>query len=200
MHSKEHHLPIALFTFQFDATERGVAVRDMFLRLYEPEKHNFSFTIALFARPFGYEVNLSSAYRETPEQRRMSQILMPVERDLGGMITYESLNPNRKKLQLKWDVGFFNGQGLSDTTDFDKYKDFIIRLTLKSVAIGKWLTLSGSLSYFNGGWRQATKYKYEMGEIGGRKIFVVYSSEANIGRKAPRIYYGADAQIAFSHD
>src|SRR5215831_10936563 len=36
--SKDMYLPKALFTFQIDATERGVFVRDMFLRLYEPSK------------------------------------------------------------------------------------------------------------------------------------------------------------------
>lgn len=87
--SRDKISPKALFTFQFDATERGVFVRDMFLRLYEPKKERFSLTMGLVARPFGYEVNLSSAYRETPERGRMSQILMPTERDLGAMLSYE---------------------------------------------------------------------------------------------------------------
>src|SRR5687767_7800629 len=47
--------PSALFSFQFDATERGVAVRDMFLKLYETRKNLFHITAGLFARPFGYE-------------------------------------------------------------------------------------------------------------------------------------------------
>src|SRR5688500_18547250 len=34
--SRETHIPRAMFTFQFDATERGVNVRDMFIRIYEP--------------------------------------------------------------------------------------------------------------------------------------------------------------------
>src|SRR5215216_4223831 len=106
--TKERTLPNALFSFQIDATERGVAVRDMFLRLYEPKKQNLSLTMGLFARPFGYEVNLSSAYRETPERGRMSQILMPTERDLGAMVSYEVLAET--KLPFKFDVGVFNGQ------------------------------------------------------------------------------------------
>ena len=72
------YYPKALFTFQLDATERGVNVRDMFIRLYETKRHFFSFTTGLFARPFGYELNLGSSYRETPERGRMSQILMPL--------------------------------------------------------------------------------------------------------------------------
>src|SRR6266576_331975 len=113
--------PKALFTFQVDATERGVNVRDMFMRLYETRGHNFSFTAGLSGRPFGYEVNLSSGYRETPERGRMSQILMPAERDIGAMITYEPLRREAKNKYIKLDIGLFNGQGLSGTTDFDSH-------------------------------------------------------------------------------
>ena len=195
--SKEKDFPKALFTFQFDATERGVFVRDMFLRVYEPKSQNVSVTMGLVARPFGFEVNLSSSYRETPERGRMSQILMPTERDLGAMFTYESQNKGHKS-PLKFDIGLFNGQGLAGPTDFDSYKDLISRLTLKSLDLSKTIFLSGGLSFFNGGWRQATKYKYEMSE-NGTKYFVVDSSDSNIGDKAPRQYYGADAQLGFRH-
>src|SRR5829696_4630313 len=95
--------PKALFTFQVDATERGVNVRDMFIRFYETKGHNFSLTAGVFARPFGFEVNLSSAYRETPERGRMSQILMPTERDLGAMLTYDSQKTGHKS-PLKFDI------------------------------------------------------------------------------------------------
>ena len=196
--SKEKDFPKALFTFQFDATERGVFVRDMFLRVYEPKSQNLALTMGLVARPFGFEVNLSSSYRETPERGRMSQILMPTERDLGAMITYESQKQGHKS-PLKFDIGLFNGEGLSGTTDFDSYKDLISRLTVKPLNLSKTVFLSGGLSFFNGGWRQATKYKYEMGEQNGNKYFVVDSSDSNIGDKAPREYYGADVQLGFRH-
>jgi hypothetical protein len=191
--------PKALFTFQIDATERGVNVRDMFMRLYETRGHNFSFTAGLFARPFGYEVNLSSAYRETPERGRMSQILMPTERDLGAMITYEPIRRGAKIKFIKVDGGFFNGQGLSGSTDFDSYKDLISRLTVKPITVKKFL-ISGGLSLLYGGWRQATKYEYEMETAAnGDKIFGVDSSLNNVGELAPRHYYGADIQIALKH-
>jgi hypothetical protein len=190
--------PKALFTFQVDATERGVNVRDMFMRLYETRGHNFSFTAGLFARPFGYEVNLSSAYRETPERGRMSQILMPTERDIGAMITYESLRREAKNKFIKLDAGLFNGQGLSGTTDFDSHKDIISRLTIKPISLRK-ILVSGGLSLLYGGWRQGTKYVYEMGTANGDKLFVVDSSLSNIGKIAPRHYYGADMQIVFNH-
>jgi len=195
----EDNYPKALFTFQIDATERGVNVRDMFMRLYETKGHHFSFTAGMFARPFGYEVNLSSAFRETPERGRMSQILMPTERDLGIMGTYESIRHDAKNKFIKLDAGLFNGQGLSGTTDFDSRKDIISRLTIKPVSIDK-LLISGGLSFLYGGWRQGTKYVYKMGTSNGDKTFVVDSSEGNLGKISPRHYYGADLQIVLKHE
>jgi hypothetical protein len=196
--SKDKDFPKALFTFQFDATERGVFVRVMFVRVYEPKHKNFSIATGLVARPFGFEVNLSSSYRETPERGRMSQILMPTERDLGAMLMYESQKPNRKS-PFKFDIGLFNGEGLSGTTDFDSYKDLISRFTLKPLEVSNTIFISGGLSFLNGGWRQATKYKYEMSEQGGKKVFAVDSNLANIGDKAPKKYYGADVQMGYKH-
>jgi hypothetical protein len=198
--SKEKTFPNALFSFQIDATERGVNVRDMYVRLYEPKSQNFSLTMGLFARPFGYEVNLSSAYRETPERGRMSQILMPTERDLGAMIGYDKIN-GKKKSFFRWEIGAFNGQGLAPggTTDFDSYKDIISRIMIKPIHLSKQFLLSGGLSLLHGGWRQATKYKYEMGMENGINLFKVDSSVSNIGDEAPRHYYGSDAQLIYNH-
>ncbi|HET9430097.1 MAG TPA: hypothetical protein VFO70_02915 [Chitinophagaceae bacterium] len=156
------HFPQAVFSFQIDATERGVNVRDMFLKLYDTKKNLFSMTAGLFARPFGYEVNLSSAFRETPERGRMSQILMPTERDLGVMVSFEPQDLKHKLSRLKFDIGFFNGQGLSGTTDFDSHKDLISRLSLKPNKDNK-IELTGGLSLLLGGWKNATKYIYESG-------------------------------------
>lgn len=197
---KHGSFPAALFTFQFEATERDVNVRDMFVRVFEPSKNNFSITAGLVSRPYGYEVNLSSSFRESPERGRMSQILMPSERDLGAMLTYESQKPDRKDLQIKFDLGLFNGQGKSGPAEFDSYKDLISRLSLKPLSVGKSFLLSGGLSLLRGGWVQATKYEYKMGESGGSKNFIVDSSLGNIGNKAPRHYYGADLQLAYMHD
>jgi hypothetical protein len=194
----DERYPKALFTFQVDATERGVNVRDMFMRLYETKGHNFSFTAGLFARPFGYEVNLSSSYRETPERGRMSQILMPTERDLGAMITYEPIRKQARNKFIKIDAGLFNGQGLSGPTDFDSHKDIINRLTVKPISINRFL-ISGGLSLLYGGWRQGTNYVYEIGMENGAKTFIVDSSLSNIGKIAPRHYYGADVQIILGH-
>ncbi|HYO22660.1 MAG TPA: porin [Flavisolibacter sp.] len=197
--NKENSFPNALFTFQFEATERDLNIRDMFLRLYESKGQNFSLTMGLFARPFGYEVNLSSSYRETPERGRMSQILMPSERDLGAMVSYEPQKRKTKLPRIKFDVGVFNGQGKSGPAEFDSYKDIISRLTFKPFKFSRFLSFSGGLSILQGGWRQATQYRYETKSVGGNMSFAVDSSLSNIGGKAPRKYYGADAQLVLKH-
>jgi hypothetical protein len=196
--SKSRAFPTAAFTFQFDATESGVFVRDMFLRVYEPKHQNFSVAMGLVPRPFGFEVNLSSSHRETPERGRMSQILMPGERDLGAMLMYESKKTNHPS-PVKFDIGLFNGQGLAGTTDFDSYKDVISRLTVKRLDISNTVFISGGLSFLSGGWRQATKYKYETSKQNGNVFFSVDSSLSNIGDKAIKRYYGADVQIGYRH-
>jgi len=192
-------LPAAQFAFQIDATERGVIVRDMFIRLFETKHNNLSTTAGFFARPFGYEVNLSSAYRETPERGRMSQTLMPGERDIGLMFSFEPQVRSHKWHHLKWDAGFFNGQGASGTTDFDSYKDFISRVTIKPYSIKK-VNIGAGLSILRGGWKNGTKYVYEMSSnSNGDKIFMVDSSESNLGNSSPRHYYGGDMQIKLNH-
>ena len=196
--AKNNISPKALFTFQVEATERDVNVRDMFIRVFEPKRQNLSLTMGLFARPFGYEVNLSSSFRETPERGRASQILMPSERDLGAMITYESLI-KRKSPLFKFDIGIFNGQGKSGPADFDSYKDLISRFYLKPFPLSKQFFVSGGLSLLRGGWRQSTKYKYEIATLGNNQLFQVDSSISNIGDKAPRNYYGVDGQLVYKH-
>ncbi len=189
----------ALLTFQFDATERGVNVRDMFVRLYEGKAHVFAVTTGLFARPFGFEVNLSSSVREAPERGRMSQILMPSERDLGVMVSFEPQQRSHKLGFLKVDAGVFNGQGLSGPTDFDSHKDFIGRISIKPLKIKKW-EVSNGLSLLHGGWRQATQYVYTVKEDGaGKTFFDVDSSLSNVGKISPRHYYGADVQLKLNH-
>lgn len=196
---KGTEFPLALFTFQFDISERGAFARDIFLRLGEPKGRRLSLTMGLFARPFGYEVNLASAFRESPERARMSQILMPTERDIGAMVSYESHGTTQHRPLFKFDAGLFNGPGLAGTTDFDSYKDLISRFILKPYKVGKNMTVSAGLSLLYGGWLQATKYVYHTHTTAGGAAFLVDSSLANAGAEAPRHYYGADMQWQFLH-
>lgn len=197
-HFTDDGLPQAQVVFQFDGSERGVVIRDFWGRFYENKWQLFSLTTGMFARPFGYEVNLSSGDRETPERGRMSQILMRTERDLGVMATLEPRKKQSPIRLLKFDVGIFNGQGLTGPQEYDSYKDLISRLSLKPYAISHALSLSGGLSFFEGGLVQNSKYIFEQRDSKAQG-FTVDSSDGNIGRKAPRRYRGLDAQLKFKN-
>ena len=197
--SSGKRLPKALFSFQIDATERSVKVRDMFVKVFDPGKQNFSLTTGLFAKPFGFEVNLSSSVRETPERGRMSQILIPSERGLGVMVSYESAKAKKERVHLKWDLGVFNGTGLSGPEEFDSFKDIASRLSLRSIPVAQSFELSAGLSFLYGGWRQQNATRYEMGTLNGNKYFVENTASGNIGSNAPRHYYGADLQLGKKH-
>jgi hypothetical protein len=155
--------------------------------------------MGMFARPFGYEVNLSSGDRESPERGRMSQILMRNERDLGAMISFDPRRSDHPLRHLKIDAGVFNGQGLTATSEYDSYKDFIARAALKPYPLTKQFFISGGLSYFQGGLFQNTKYTYEIANDPNGKYFIIDSANDNIGRKAPRRYQGADMQLKWKH-
>jgi hypothetical protein len=180
------------FLFQFDGTERGVFIRDFFGRFYENKWKLFNFTTGMFPRPFGYEVNLGSPDRESPERGRMSQLLMRTERDMGVMASFE---PSSKSHPLRWlkiNVGVFNGQGLTGTADFDNHKDVIARVLIKPIKVfRKRAFLSGGASVLYGGMEQFTPKVYRMNGEGFQKD----SSVSNLKKIAPRHYYGADAQL-----
>jgi hypothetical protein len=189
--------PVLQFVFQFDGTERGVFIRDFWGRYFENKWQLFSVSAGMFARPFGYEVNLGSPDRESPERGRMSQILMKTERDLGAMISFEPRKKDHPLRHLKLDAGFFNGQGLTAAGDYDSYKDFIARAYIKPVKAGKHLLLSGGLSYLDGGFLQNTRYINRMTTIGGLKTYATDSALSNNDTKAPRKYRGADIQVKY---
>jgi hypothetical protein len=187
--------PAAQFVFQFDGTERGVFIRDFWGRAFENSWELFAFTMGMFARPFGYEINLSSSDRESPERGRMSQILMRTERDLGASITFEPRNRENFLNYIHFDAGFFNGQGLTNINDFDNYKDFISRAGLKPIPVSRNLWVSFGLSYLNGGFLQNSAMRYNMSSSGGKPTFILDSSVTNVGTKVPRKYNGIDAQF-----
>jgi hypothetical protein len=187
--------PGVQIVFQFDANERGFSVRDVWGRLFENRFKLFSFTIGMFARPFGYEINLSSSDRESPERGRMSQILMKGERDLGAMISFDPRKNTGILNKLKIDVGLFNGAGITATGDFDNIKDLISRVSLKPIHLSKEVTFSFGASILQGGLLQNTKYRYFTGTLNGIKTSLVDSSATNLWSNAPRKYYGADAQL-----
>lgn len=195
LHVNSNHEPGVQITFQFDANERGFTIRDMWGRVFENKYKLFSFTIGMFARPFGFETNLSSSDRENPERGRMNQTLMRSERDLGAMVSFDPRKDIGFLKKIKVDAGLFNGQGIRANGDFDNKKDFISRLSLKPVALNKRLTLTAGASLLYGGLLQATKYVYSTADIGGKKNVILDSADANMGKYSPRIYKGFDVQL-----
>ncbi len=195
-HFTEDGKPLAMFAFQFDGTERGVAIRDFWGRFYENRLELFSITAGMFARPMGFEANLSSSDREAPERGRMSQILMKTERDIGMMLTLE---PRKKDAKLKWlkfDLGVFNGQGLAGPQDYDSHKDLIGRLSFKPTKIQKlgW-TIAASASGYYGGIASQSPVVYRTEGQGSAAFSFRDSSSSNINYIAPRRYAGADFQL-----
>ncbi|MDQ4142111.1 MAG: porin [Bacteroidota bacterium] len=191
----KNDLPSVTFAFQFDVTERGVQIRDFYGKIYENRYSLFHLTTGMFPRPFGFEVNYSSSQREAPERGRMSQILFRTERDLGVMLSFD---PQRKDYAFKnfrVEAGFFNGTSVAAPTDYDSHKDFIGRVSVKPTTIAKNLLLSGSVSHYNGGMRQFGKIVYNLVRTPTGPVFLVDSAETNIGKKATRRYFGADAQL-----
>jgi hypothetical protein len=191
----QQNKPSLQFVFQFDGTEKGVFIRDFYGRFYENRWELFSVSTGMFARPFGYEVNLGSPDRESPERGRMSQLLMRVERDLGAMLSFEPRRKDHPLRLFKFDVGVFNGQGLTGPGEYDNNKDLIARLTLKPHELVKGVKLSAGLSLLQGGFVQNSKYVYKIEDNGGNKLFEVDSSLSNVGDMAPRQYRGADMQL-----
>ncbi|GAB3163688.1 porin [Telluribacter humicola] len=192
-HFNKQGQPTVFFVFQFDGTERGVVVRDFFGQFYENKWSVLNLTTGIFPRPFGYEVNLSSARRESPERGRMSQILMRTERDLGARLSFEAQEDDYPLDFLRVDLGVFNGQGLTATTDFDSRKDVVGRVMLKPMEVWPRVVISAGTSVLYGGMEQFTNEIYRMGRDGYR----LDASPDNVGKIAPRHYYGGDIQIKF---
>jgi hypothetical protein len=141
----------------------------------------------MFARPFGFEVNLSSSDRETPERGRMSQILMKTERDMGFMTSFENRRKSGTGKFFRIDAGIFNGQGLAAPSEFDSYKDIIAQIVIKPQHLTKDLSLGGGISLLDGGLIQNANYSYRIQEKGGIYSFVADSSTSMVEANCPTI-------------
>jgi len=192
-------LPVAEICFELDGTQRGININEWWGKIYENKWQLFSLSAGMLVRPFGNEITYPTRQFESPERGRMSQTLMRGEVDLGAMISFEPRKKNSPFRQIKASLGIFNGQGLTGPSEVDAYKDLIARVALKPLMLSSKLLLSGGISFFNGGIEQASRYIYRTTEVGGIRMNTVDSSSTNIGRKAPRKYYGADLQLKYLH-
>lgn len=197
--SNKKSQPVAEMCFEFDGTQRGVTINEFWGKLYENKWQLFSVGMGMMVRPFSNEINVSTRNLVSPERARMSQTLMRGEVDLGGMLVFEPRNTSSFFQFIKFSAGVFNGQGLTGPAEYDSFKDFISRVSVKPVPVGKKFFVSGGMSAFTGGIVQNNQYVYHTVEKDGMRIEQVDSSFSNIGKKAPRKYFDADIQLKYQH-
>jgi hypothetical protein len=212
-----HSTDITEAKLSFDFTEKGFAVKDMYLSVKDPYIKSISLSAGVFNRPFGYEVPYSSSLRNSPERSRVVQTLFPGERDLGVKIGFRLPDDNPLSF-FEINGALVNGNGSAVETD--NYKDFIGNLrvfTPKSVENFK---AAAGFSYYNGKVEHVyepvdtiasnvnTKYYiYYFGDLVDTagvayKGFLFDSAQTKAsgttGAGVARTYYGADAQIEFN--
>jgi hypothetical protein len=184
---------------QLDLKETGVFIKEAYGIYSEPWLKTFSLTGGFFNRPFGHEVEYSSASLESPERARIIQTLFPDEVDEGAKLTIQAPSTSPFSF-IKLDAGFFNGNAINPETD--KYKDFIGHLSLKKTLLDENLQLSGGVSFYNGG------FALPIGTKTGTKLPNVYKMSGKsfvldtlkkIGDESPaRQYIGLDVQATYS--
>ncbi len=202
----------SMYVLQVNLTERGINVADIFAKVTDPWTKWVSLQVGLMNRPFGFEVQQSSADRETPERSRYTQTLLQNERDMGGMIIVEA--PKKSKLfGLKIAGGFFNGTGIPSNgdynnptagkvfvNDYDVYKDFIGRINYAKSLKDDKVKFGVGVSYYNGAIRQSNNVIYEKTTTDTSGILKWQASDTTNailkGKGAGKIYYGVDAQVS----
>ncbi|MEY4289796.1 MAG: hypothetical protein RLZZ30_1884 [Bacteroidota bacterium] len=195
---------------QLNATDRGVNLVEYFGKITDPWTKSFTLTTGVMNRPFGFEIQQSSADRETPERSRFTQILLPNERDMGAMLTFQPAK-GKKLYGLKVDGGFFNGVGIAvpgttslngaGVVDFDSYKDFIGRAHYKKSLKEDKIQFGIGVSHYNGGFVYQNNRVFDQLTTGANGLMQwqlrdTATTALSKGGKAPRKYYGADFQLS----
>lgn len=185
------------FLMNVDVTEKGVFMRETYVKVTDPWLKMFSLSAGCLQVPFGYEVTYSSSERETPERARYNQILFPTERDLGLFGTIEF--PSRSPLYgFKIDVSVINGSaGVSP--EFDSNKDFTGRLQYSKTSKNEKTTYAIGSSFYTGGYRTGTVKDYEFKTLpNGDEGFVFAEDTSDYNRVSERSYMGIDGQVSIS--
>ena len=180
-----YDLGVMQVVFQPDFSEKGVSVKDAYIKLTAPSQI-IGGQAGIFDRPFGYEISYSSSKRETPERSRVYLSLFPNERDLGAML---SLSGRKGNLLNRFtpNGGLFTGNGIGSETDLRK--EFIGRLAyLHAYKTGEW---GAAFSYYNGGVLNPVNEKYKFVENQG-----YVKQEGVEGDYSKRQYFGFAAQWA----
>ena len=176
-----------------DATEKGLNMRETYVRVADPWLNVFSITAGLLQDQFGFEVTQSSGDRETPERARYNQILFPTERDLGifGSIVLPKSSP---LFGLKVDVALMNGAA-GVVPEFDSNKDLSGRIQYSKTSKNEKISFAVGASGYYGGYRIGSVKDYNYTTLAnGDKGFDFAKDTSNYNRIAKRVYMGADAQ------
>lgn len=189
---------LSSYVLQIDATEKGLGLKDAYVQFTDPWINFVSLTGGVFNRPFGNEVEYSSASLESPERSRICQTLFPGEEDLGAKLTLQMPKTSSWSF-IKLDAGLFNGNGINVETD--KYKDFIGHLSAKKSYFDESLSVGLGASYYNGGFAEPASSQmgaklphiYKM----NGDVFAAQSDSGKVGDKAKREYIGFDGQVSF---
>lgn len=187
---------LTLYTIQVDVTEKGVGIKDAYLKITDPWTNSFSLTTGVFDRPFGFEISYSSSMRETPERSRLFQTIFPDEREVGAKLTFQ-LPKTSTWHPLKIEGGMFNGSG-PKAVDFDYKKDFIGNIHWNQTLANEKVTYGIGASYYDGGWANGTKFVYSnMSSLpDGNTGFKVDSIASNKNSISKRTYFGFDGQTS----
>ena len=198
------------YVMQLNATERGVNLVEAYLKVTDPLTKSFILTAGTMNRPYSFEIQQSSADRETPERSRYLQIITPNERDLGMMLTYQPVAASRL-YGLKIDAGLFNGTGIAvpgttslngaGVVDPDYIKDFISRIHFDKASKNNKIKFGiGSSLYYGGVLFQNNHWYNELKkDTSGNFVWTMQDTVSNPnmkGRIAPRRYYAGDVQFS----
>jgi hypothetical protein len=203
------------YVFQVNGTERGFNLTEIYCSFIDPWSKSFSVVAGVMNRPFGFEIDQSSANRESPERSRYTQILMPNERDLGAKIVFAPQKEGKmsKLYGLRLDAGFYNGQGVyvpgtttpsgfpTGTTpvlgvnEFDYKKDFIGRLSYYKDLKGDKVRMGIGASHYNGGIINQSNLVYNKIEKDAAGILQWKAADSTStlkGKITGRIYFGGE--------
>ncbi|MFL5763336.1 MAG: hypothetical protein ACJ77K_05285 [Bacteroidia bacterium] len=185
----------AQFVIVPDISEKGVFMRETFVKVTDPWMKILSVTAGLWQDQFGFELTQSSSVRETPERARVFQNLFPAERDLGVFLT--AVAPKKSALQgLKADLAVMNGSA-GIAPEFDNHKDFTGRISYSKTSKNEKKSIGFGFSGYYGGYKIGSVRDYTLtpqtnGELG----FSYAPDTANYNRVAKRQYIGYDLQIS----
>ncbi len=193
------------YVLEFDALPTGLVIKDVNAQITEPWLKAFSLIAGVMDRPFGFEVGYSSSMIELPERTRGSQVLMPGEKDLGGMIEFAGTEQMGLLEHFNFKAGAFTGVGVnnpitttpaSNLIENDNEKDFAGRLGFSFPFYDLNLAVDGGVSGYLGKVTNSTAKASETGKVGDTLTWV-----GKTGKRAldayDRALQGVDAQVYY---